>query len=98
MVVVLASAALMINPLTFHFALVMKGKAVRGWLGCLGNKEVNAALLSKNPAFPDALQHPGPFIYLVFTSHRRIHILYTPAHLIMPLGKGVLIENLAPSL
>lgn len=58
-VVVVASAPLIINPITFPSAPVMKAKAIRGWLGCLGNREVNAAALPENPAFPDALQDPG---------------------------------------
>lgn len=37
-VVGLARAALIINPITFHSAPVMKVKAIRGWFGCLGNR------------------------------------------------------------
>lgn len=73
MVVVLAWATLIINPITFHSAPVMKVKAIRGWLGCLGNREINAALLPENPAFTDASQHPGSFTHLVFTSHWSFH-------------------------
>lgn len=46
-VVVVARAPLIINPITFHSAPVMKAKAIRGWLGCLGNREVNAAALQR---------------------------------------------------
>lgn len=76
---VLASAALIINPITFHSAPVMKGKEIRSWLGCLGNREIHAALLPEKPAFPDALQHPGPLPYLVSATHRSVHVLSTPA-------------------
>jgi len=68
-VVVLARTALIINPITFHSAPVMKVKAIRGWLGCLGNREINAALLPENPAFTDAFQHQGPCTYLASISH-----------------------------
>lgn len=76
---VLASAALIINPITFHSAPVMKGKEIRSWLGCLGNREIHAALLPEKPAFPNALQHPRPLPYLVSAAHRRVHVLSTPA-------------------
>lgn len=79
-VVVLASAPLIINPITFHSAPVMKVKAIRGWLGCLGNREVNAALLPENPAFLDRhLTAPKTFTYLVSTNHWSIGVLSTPA-------------------
>lgn len=79
-VAVLAGAPLIINPITFHSAPVMKVKAIRGWLGCLGNREVNATLLPENPAFPDGyLIAPRTFTYLVSSGHWSIGVLSTPA-------------------
>lgn len=78
MVVVLTSAALIINSVTFHSVPMMKRKAIRGWLGCLGNRDMHAALLPENPAFADALQHPRPFTYLVSADHWSVHVLSTP--------------------
>lgn len=100
---VLASAALIINPITFHSAPVMKGKEIRSWLGCLGNREIHAALLPEKPAFPDALQHPGPLPYLVSavtgasTSSLPQPFTVSPyATYCPPRVRGVLIENLGP--
>lgn len=39
MVVVLTSAALIINPITFPSASVMKVRVIKGWLGFLGNSK-----------------------------------------------------------
>lgn len=98
-VVVLARAALIINPITFHSAPVMKVKAIRGWLGCPGNREVNATLLPENPASPDALHTQGvvfiwcPPITGVSTSSPPQPFTASPYTLV----RAVLIENLGPS-
>lgn len=104
-VVVLASAALIINPITFHSAPLMKGKAIRSWLGCLGNRQVRAAPLPENSAFPEALLHQGLLLTwclpLTGASMSSLPQPFTTSPYTVyctPLARGVFIENLGPSL
>lgn len=66
-VAVLASAPLIINPITFHTAPVMKVKVIRGWLGCLGNREVSA------PSLPKQTPYSTQDFYLLGVHHSREH-------------------------
>lgn len=88
-VAVLASAPLIINPITFHSAPVMKVKVIRGWLGCLGNREVSA------PSLPRQTPYSIQDFYLLGVHHSREHWcpLLLLLHLLTLLVRSVLIEN-----
>lgn len=75
-VVVLASAALIINPITFHSAPVKKGKAIRGWLSCLGNRNT-CSTPPRERGLPRCLSAPRPFSFLgVYCSLERPYPLH----------------------
>lgn len=98
-VVVVASAPLIINPITFPSAPVMKVKAIRGWLGCLGNRS-KCSSPSREPSLPRCLTGPRTLTYLVSTGPWSVWVHSTPTlHCISltPLVKSVLTETLGLS-
>lgn len=72
--VVLTSAALIINPITFPSAPVMKVKATKAWFGCLGNRSKCITPLGEH-SLPSCLAATGPFTYLVCTGHWSSNVL-----------------------
>lgn len=59
-VVVLTSAALIINPITFPSAPVMEVNPIRGWLGCLGNRS-KCSTPPREHCLPSCLTAPRAF-------------------------------------